>query len=195
MTPSATMSIAPPGWTSSAGWKSSRTPAGQRRRGGESEARPEQHGGVGVVPAGVHHAVDGGGERQAGVLLERQRVQVGAQRDTTVAEADVADEAGAAGEGAGLEPGRHEPPRHELGGAVLGAAELGYGVQGTSPGDDVSAMGFEPGLQPCRAAARAEVSHGQLRRSARGRCVPPARSPHTTARGGPPATGRSAHRQ
>ena len=146
------MSSAPPGCTSSAGWKISRTRPGSAGADGQREAGAEQHRGVRVVAAGVHHAVDGGRERQAGVLLQRQGVEVGAQRDAAVAVADVADEAGAAGEGAGLETGRRQLPGDQLGGAVLGAAELGCGVDGPAPADDVVTVRGQPGVEPGRAA-------------------------------------------
>ena len=51
------MSIAPPGWTSSAGWKISRTRPGSVGRAGERETGAEHHRGVRVVPAGVHDAL------------------------------------------------------------------------------------------------------------------------------------------
>ena len=80
--PSATMSSAPPGWTSSAGWKISRTRPGSAGADGQREAGAEQHRGVRVVPAGVHHAVRRW--RRTGSPVSScsgQRVQVGAQRD------------------------------------------------------------------------------------------------------------------
>ena len=81
------MSIAPPGWISSAGWKISRTRPGRSGDAGERETGAEQHGGVRVVPAGVHDALDRRRERQAGVLLQRERVEVGAQGDAALAAA------------------------------------------------------------------------------------------------------------
>ena len=133
--------------------------AGQRGRRGQREAGAEQHRGVRVVAAGVHHAGDGGRVREAGVLLQRQGVEVGAQRDAAIAVADVADEAGAAGERAGFETGRHQLAGHERRGAVLGAAELGVRVQGATPGDDVVTVRGQPRVEPGRSTTGAEVGH------------------------------------
>jgi hypothetical protein len=40
-----------------------------------------QHRDMGIVPAGVHHALDLGGEFEARFLLNRQRIHVRAQED------------------------------------------------------------------------------------------------------------------
>ena len=48
---------------------------------GEIARRAEQHRGVAVMAAGVHLAGRLGGVRQIGLLLDRQRVHVGAQPD------------------------------------------------------------------------------------------------------------------
>ena len=42
--------------------------------------RPEQHRHVRVVPAGVHRAIDLGGEFEAGLLAQGQRVHVGSKQ-------------------------------------------------------------------------------------------------------------------
>ena len=47
----------------------------------EEPGRAREHGDVRVVAAGVHHAVDLGGERKPGIFVHGQRVHVGAQED------------------------------------------------------------------------------------------------------------------
>src|SRR5690606_33981075 len=128
----------------------------------QREAGSEQHGGVRVVAAGVHHAVDGGGEGETGVLAEGQRVEVGAQGYAPLAEPDVTDQTGAAGEGARLETGRHQPLGDHLRGAELGPTELRYRVERSAPAHDVGAVGVEPCVEPCGAGARTEVGHGEV---------------------------------
>ena len=74
------MTRAPP-WPSSPGWNINTTRAGQLSPPvGQQTRRPDEHGHVGVVPAGVHLAVDSGGEVQAGVLGHLEGVHVGAQQ-------------------------------------------------------------------------------------------------------------------
>ena len=48
---------------------------------GEQLGGAGEHGDVGVVPAGVHHAVDRAGVVEAGVLRHRQGVHVAPQQD------------------------------------------------------------------------------------------------------------------
>jgi len=71
--------------------------AGQRvGERGEDFGDAEHHRGVAVVAAGVHHAGVLRGEGEAGRLLDRQRVVVGADRDPRAgkAAAQVGDDAG-----------------------------------------------------------------------------------------------------
>ena len=53
--------------------------AGEVARPGQVARRAQQHGGVAVVAAGVHHAGVAAGVGQAGGLVDGQRVHVGAQ--------------------------------------------------------------------------------------------------------------------
>ena len=55
--------------------------AGEIARLGQITRRAQQHGGVAVMAAGVHLARHGRLVGQAGGLLDRQRVHVGAQPD------------------------------------------------------------------------------------------------------------------
>ncbi len=76
---------------------------------GEIARRPQQHGGVTVMAAGVHQALRFGSVRQIGRLLDRQRVHIRPQPDdlhVAVADGPVAlddaDDAGAAHTGNNL---------------------------------------------------------------------------------------------
>ena len=91
---------APP---SSAGWKITTAVPAKLRVSARYLAAPKQHRGVAVVAAGVHLAGHRRFVRQAGLLLERQRIHVGAQPHHLaaglapgLAAADDADDAGAA---------------------------------------------------------------------------------------------------
>jgi hypothetical protein len=132
-------------------------PAGQAGRRGQREPGAEQHRGVRVVPAGVHDALDRGRERQAGVLLQRECVEVGPQGHAALAEADIADQPAAARQGARLETGRHQRGGDERGGAPLGATELRHRVQRSPPADELARVGSEPGVEPGRPATHAEI--------------------------------------
>ena len=113
---------------SSAGWKTKCTVP---RKGlwRASGGRAEQHGGVAVVPAGVHLAGAGGGVRSAAELLHIERVEVGAQRDAgALAVAQGADHAGGGQAAVDLDPHQFERMRHDIGGAVL--LEGGFGRGG-----------------------------------------------------------------
>ena len=143
------MSIAPPGCTSSAGWKISRTRPGSDGALASASPAPEHHRGVRVVAAGVHHVRHGRGERQPGGLVQRKGVDVGAQGDAALAAADVADQADAAGQGARLQSGRGQQVRRPA-----------------------RWCGARPGPAPARRAA-----HGARRRPRTG--AAPATSPAT----------------
>ncbi len=107
----------------------------QHYRAGEAGAlglqrprRAEQHRGVGVVPARVHHPFHQGGARLAGALLDGQGVHVGAQAGhlARVAPRDRADHAGAGHPAVGYAE-RVELPLDAGGGPHL--FEAGLGVQ------------------------------------------------------------------
>ena len=90
----------PPAPPSSAGWKIITAVAVEIARLGEIPGCAEQNRGVAVVAAGVHLARRLGGVRQAGDLLDRQGVHVGADADHAPASRraalDDGDDAGAA---------------------------------------------------------------------------------------------------
>ena len=110
---------------------------------GEIARGAEQHGGVAVMAAGVHLARHGRLVRQAGRLLDRQRVHVGAQADdlagAALAAADDADHAGAA-------DARHHLVAAEAlqlvgdaaGGAVDVVEQFGMGMQIVPPCGDLA---------------------------------------------------------
>ena len=119
-----------------------------------------------VVPAHVRDAGGLGRPRDVGVLVQRQRVHVGAQRDGAGAGPDVADQAGA-GEEAGLQAGRLQHPGDQCGGHVLGAGQLRVGVDRATPAHHVARVLGEPRVEPLRPGAAPEVRHGVRRRTVR----------------------------
>ena len=115
---------------------------------GEIARRAQQHRGVAVMAAGVHQARGLGGVRQVGLLLDRQRVHVGAQPDHLdvalagrLAALDDADHAGAAEAGRDLVAAEFpQPVRHECRGAVHVVEQFGMFM-------DIAAPGLDIGLQ------------------------------------------------
>ncbi len=103
--------------------------AGEIRLGGEAARGTEQHGGMAVMAARVHLAVDHRAVRELVLLLQMQRVHVGAQRDRALARALALDGRDHAGLG---EPALvRDAPRRQLGGDDVGGAHLlerGLGV-------------------------------------------------------------------
>ena len=109
-------------------------PAGQRlpllrEKGGG----PQQHGGVGVVAAGVHDAGDLGGKGQAGLLLDGQGVHVRPQqhRGTGAAAANLSHHAGVPYRAEGDGPGGQLLP-YPAAGLKLLEPQLGLPVEGTA---------------------------------------------------------------
>jgi hypothetical protein len=100
--------------------------------------RGQQHGGVAVVAAGVHAAVVLRAVREVVLLLQRQRVQVGAQADgaLAVAAAQHADDAGAGDAGVHLEAPFAQLVGHDLRGAVLLEAEFRVGMDVAAQRDE-----------------------------------------------------------
>ena len=102
----------------------------------------QQHGGVAVVAAGVHHAVFAAGPGGAGGLGDRQGVHVGAQADGAVrcAALELPHHAGATQTGGDLVTPGAQLRRHQGGGATLlerqfrvavdVAAQIDEGLQG-----------------------------------------------------------------
>ncbi len=95
----------------------------------------EQAGGVAVMAAGVHHAGRGGGVGDAGLLLDRQRVHVGAQTHAAVglAPRDRGHHAVAAHAGHERHAQLGQPRGDERGGGLLVQRQLGVGVQVAPP--------------------------------------------------------------
>ncbi len=93
----------------------------------------EQHGGVAVVPAAVHQALEARLVREVVLLLHRQRVHVGAQADRAAAAvgapAHDSDHAGLADPRVVLDAEVGEALADDLGGAMLLEAELRVHVQ------------------------------------------------------------------
>ena len=110
-TPPSIASSAPPGTASSAGWKITRTRPAQLRSGGQREGGAEHRGRVRIVTAGVADARHGRRVRHVLDVLQRQRVDVRAQRDDPLAGADVAVQARTGGQDVRLQAGRRTGPR------------------------------------------------------------------------------------
>ena len=139
----------------------------------ERERRAEERRRVHVVPAGVADAVGLRGEVEAGLLPDRQGVDVGAQRDAVrrVRRAEVGDEPGAA-QPADADAGALEALGDERRRAHLTAPELRMGVQVATDRDELcSALldGSSDGLEGQRRGAVGH-EHGSL---ARGWAHPP----------------------
>ena len=100
---------------------------------GEVQRRGHQHGGVAVVPAGVHLAVVLAGVLEGVELGHRQRVHVGAQADGAAALAAVAPVHDAHHAGGAHAAVHGDAPfrqlfRHQVGGALFLEAEFGMRV-------------------------------------------------------------------
>ncbi len=132
--PSSTIARPPPSF-SSAGWKMKCTVPSKSRRLGEMPRRAEQHGRVAVVAAGVHAAFVARAMRELVLLVDVQRVHVGAQADRarTRARAQRADHAGAADAAMDFETEGREPVGHERRRAHFLERGLGMGVQVAPP--------------------------------------------------------------
>ena len=143
--PAAIASIAPPGINSSAAWKISRTADRQLGHRRQRERRAEQHRGMRVVAAGVRNVRHDRGVRRPGPIGHRQRVHVGPQRDARpVLGAEVADQAGAAGQHLRVEAGVGQVRRDELRGGELLPPELRVGVDVPAPRHHVVVVGGQP---------------------------------------------------
>ena len=111
---------------------------------GEIARGAQQHRGMAVMAAGVHLARRLGGVGQIGLLLDRQRIHVGAQPDHLdvalagrLAALDDADHAGAAEAGRDLVAAEFpQPVRHECRGAMHVVQQFGmlHGYPGARPG-------------------------------------------------------------
>ena len=112
---------------------------------GKIARRPQQHGGVTVMAAGVHQALRPGSVRQIGRLLDRQRVHIRPQPDhlhVTVAGGPVAlddaDDAGAAETGHNLVAAEFpQTVRHQCRSAVHVVEQFRVFMNIPAPGLDV----------------------------------------------------------
>ena len=102
---------------------------------GERPRRAEQHGGMAVVAAAVHLARNDAGPRQAGHLLHRDGVHVGAARSCARfhRRPQHAHHAGDGDAGMHLVAPGAQPLGDERAGGVLLEAQLGFAMDGMAP--------------------------------------------------------------
>ena len=117
---------------------------------GQVLGRAQQHGGVAVMAAGMHHALGRAAIRDVVQFLDRQGIHVGAQADGAVAGAVAqhAHHAGDADAAMHLDAPGFELAGDDLGGAMFGHAEFGMGVEILPDGGQfgmVAANGIEGG--------------------------------------------------
>ena len=145
--PAAIASIAPPGISSSAAWKISRTPTGSSGTEASASAVPSR---IAVCASCPHACVTFGHHRRvrrAGALGHRQRIHVGPQRDPRpVLGAEVAGQPGAAGQHLRVEARVGQVRGDELRGGELLTPQLGVRVDVPAPGDQVVVVRGQPGL-------------------------------------------------
>ena len=136
----------------------------------QREPGAEQTDGMHVVAARVAGARVLGGEGQPGDLLDRQRVQIGAQPDRHlgVGVPDV-DEGTGPGQRAHPCPRLRQDARDELGGAPLLPADLGVAVDVATPGLQLWPAGVDLLLDPAQHLGEAARDGcGGLAQGARG---------------------------
>jgi hypothetical protein len=120
---------------------------------GQRQPGPEQDGGVQIVPAGVADPWHGRAVGNVLLVLEREGVDVGAQRDgRAVAVAHVADQPRAGGQQARAQADRFEAAGDQGGGLALSTAELRVLVQMAAQVCQLCAM--------CRQKVTQVESHG-----------------------------------
>ena len=161
--------------------------AGEIPRLGEIAGRPQQHRGMPVMAAGVHQARRLGSIGKIGLLLDRQRVHVGAKPDRLdialagrLAALDDADHAGAAEAGGDLVATEFpQPLRHECCGAMHVVQQFGVLM-------DIAAPGLDIGLQISDAVDDGHVEfsvEGSWRFACLARGRDPPNTPRTPHRG------------
>ena len=136
--------------------------------------RAHQHGGVAVVAAGVHEAGFGGAPVAVGLLLQGQRVHVGAQAHhaarllgTVLAAMHQRHHAGFTQPGVdGVHAAQLERLHHAGRGVDLFKAQLGVGVQ-------IPAKGGELGVELGHAREDGAAGQGRLQRQTHGLNAPP----------------------
>ena len=129
--------------------------AGKVRRGGKMPGRAEQHGGVAVVTAGMHLVGDRRGVVEFVLLLQVQRIHVGAQADRLLPRLPAlqgADHAGGGEPAMDLDAPRLQLVGDDLRGPLLLEGRLGMAM-------DVAADGGEFGSQAGE-LGRGDMSHG-----------------------------------
>ena len=124
----------------------------------EDAGHPEQDRGVRVVPAGMTRARGARAVRDVLEVGQRQRVDVGTQRDHSLALADVADDAGAAGQHGRRQSEHPQPLGDQVGRALLGEAELGMCMQVAADRDQLGLVRSEPVVENPHRARPSRIS-------------------------------------
>jgi hypothetical protein len=134
---------------------------------GQGQPEAEQHGGVHVVTAGVRDVRHRGPVRHVLGVLQRQRVQVGAEGDHPVARTDVADDAVALGQQLRREPGHGQLPGDQRGRLELVVRQLRMRVQVPPDGHQLGAAGRQPAVELAgqRVGAGRRAREGSHRRA------------------------------
>ena len=136
--------------TSSAGWKSSRTRPRQQpaRRAPRPSARaaPTRAAVWTSWPQAWATPVDGAGPRVVGQVLDRQRVEVGAQRDERARGRRGRRPARCAGSRVTRQPACSTRGATSVGGARLAPGQLGVGVQVAAQVDEVGVVLVDDGV-------------------------------------------------
>jgi hypothetical protein len=125
-------------------------PAGQFVLGvelGQRQPEAEQYCGVHVVAAGVRHIHDRGAVRDVLGVLQRQRVQVGPERDDPLALADVADDAVALRQQLRGQSGDGQFAGDERGCLELREGQLRVRVEVPTDGYQLGSAGGEPAVE------------------------------------------------
>jgi len=146
---------------------------------GEIAGGAEQHRGMRVVAAGVHHAGGLRGPGQVGLLVDRQRVHVGPEADgaTGTVALQHADDAGLADAGGDLEPEAGQFGGDDGRGAHLLEAKLGVFVQVAADRREVGGEILDAGGDGHRGSPVARTGWTRIGRSARGALASRGRCP------------------
>ena len=135
--------------------------------GGQIARRPQQHGGMAVMPAGVHPPLMRRDVRKVVMFVHRQGVHIGAQGDDATGTAPAmqdADHAGLRPAGRDLQPEAAQLVRDEGRGQLLLIAQLRTRMDMSAPQGDVVVFSQGVGLQIVRHLPSIGDKHGYVRK-------------------------------